>query len=672
MRPPGLDRRAARTLGGPCQDPPMRAADNAGLRLLIATTTILAVVAVVLAAGPAAAAKGPQGKPKLTVSKAGEAPRTAVAGDIFKLGGKVANRGTRTGRTPVKLIAVDGGGGSKGVRLGARSLRKIKPGRERKFRVKATVRRKLAADVPVGGTEYDLAACVRRRGAGSRFDCTELARPLTVLPTNPAPPGFSPGARSIGDPLFPQIGNGGYDALRYAISLDYDPLANSFAAGSSTVMRAVATQDLSELSLDFQRELEVSSVKVDGVKAPFMRRDATPQFSDNPSVTQPAKLIVTPPGGIASGSEFTLTVRYRGEPEEITDADESIEGWIPACLNVDSETGCDGAFVVNEPIGAQSWFPSNNHPSDKATFETAITVPNLYTALGVGELDSEQGNGDGTATWTWTEDDPTATYLTTATVGLFDYQVDSMTETSTGAELPIYKAIDQALPAAAVNTTLDRIPEMTNFLSETFGAYPYDSTGAVVDDVIDVGYALEVQTKPLFALPPLGARGASTLLHELAHQWWGNSVSPSSWLDIWHNEGWAQFSEWYWDHEENGGPSPAQHFQDEYEDPDNDWSIAPAELDGDPANLFAHFPTYVRGAMTLEGYREIVGNAKFFAFADELQSAYRYADVSTAGIIAAAKNASGFSGAKLNLLGQYFQQWLYGNVKPTILPADFA
>ena len=642
-------------------------------RIPVTFAVTTALLATGLAASPAPAAEEGKRKPRLAVSEVGEAPRTAVAGDTFRIRGMVVNRGSRTGRTPVKLIALDEGSPNKGVRLGDRPARRVKPGHERKFRVKATVRRKLARGVPAGGTEYEVAACVRHRGAGSRFRCKRLARPLTVLPTDPAPPGYSPGARSIGDPLFPQVGNGGYDAEHYEISLRYSPLANTFSAGTSMVMRAVATQDLSELSLDFQRALEISSVKVDGVEAPFERRDATPQLSDIPEVTQPAKLIVTPPGGIASGSEFTLAVRYRGEPEKMTDADESYEGWIPACLNLNAEAGCDGAFVVNEPNGAQTWFPSNNHPSDKATFETAIRVPNAYTALGVGELDSEQGNGDGTSTWTWSEDDPTATYLTTATVGLFDYEVGSMNETSTGAELPIYKAIDQAVPAAAVNTTLDRIPDMTNFLSDRFGAYPWDSTGAVVDNVPQVGYALEVQTKPHFAIAPVGDSGASTLLHELAHQWWGNSVSPSTWLEIWHNEGWAQFSEWYWDFEANGGTSPADHFQQEYDDASaQDWSIPPATLDGDPANLFAHFPTYVRGAMTLEGYRQIVGDNRFFAFADGLLDSYGYSDVSTAQIVAGAKAGSGLGGAELDLLDGYFQQWLYGDVKPTILPADFA
>ena len=118
-----------------------------------------------------------------------------------------------------------------------------------------------------------------------------------------------------------------------------------------------------------------------------------------------------------------MKVKYSGTPEPITDADTSIEGWIPACYPLNPPQTCDGAFVVNEPIGAQSWFPSNNYPTDKATFDTLIRVPQGKTALGVGENVGNEDNGDGTVTWHWREDDPTATYLTTATVGDFNYTV---------------------------------------------------------------------------------------------------------------------------------------------------------------------------------------------------------------------------------------------------------
>ena len=108
------------------------------------------------------------------------------------------------------------------------------------------------------------------------------------------------------------------------------------------------------------------------------------------------KLVVDPAAGILNGAEFTVEVDYHGQPQVFTDPDDSIEGWIPACYPLSPPQTCDGAFVVNEPMGAQSWFPSNNYPTDKATFDTLITVPAAKTALGVGELAAKTDNGDGT------------------------------------------------------------------------------------------------------------------------------------------------------------------------------------------------------------------------------------------------------------------------------------
>jgi aminopeptidase N len=486
------------------------------------------------------------------------------------------------------------------------------------------------------------------------------------------------GARTLGDPLLPQLGNGGYDARHYRIDLDYDPAENRFD-DAQTTMRARATKTLSEFSLDFQDDLEVTGVTVDGRAAGFEFEPATPQLSSNPEVTQPMKLVVTPHPSTRpkAGRDFTVRVAYRGVPQEITDPDESIEGWIRACFPLTPPQTCDGAFVVNEPMGAQSWFPSNNYPTDKATFDTRITVPSLKTALGVGELASRTPHGDGTTTWRWTEDDPTATYLTTATVGDFLYTETTMTEASTGRTLPVYNAIDSKATAAqlaAINASLARAPGQVNFLSDLFGPYPFDSTGAVADRAAGVGYALEVQTKPHYSGGFTSGNPSiniGTQLHELAHQWVGNSVTLQQWSDIWFNEGWANWAEWWWQFKENGGDDPADIFDELYADPGSDWTIAPAVLDGDPTNLFLSFPTYDRGAMTVQGYREIVGDTAFFRFVKDLTHAFEHDNISTKEFIDFAVAHSGLGAADRVQLRSYFHQWLYGVTRPTIVPDNF-
>jgi aminopeptidase N len=501
---------------------------------------------------------------------------------------------------------------------------------------------------------------------------------LTVAPAVSAKPKGKVGKPSLGDPLLPQLGNKGYDVRDYRIRLNYDPAANEFESAKTTI-RARAKQTLKRFSFDFQ-DLDVSKVKVRGRAARFKQKDAKPDLSDNPEVTQPMKLFVKPKRSARPkrGRGFTVTVRYSGTPEEFTDPDTSIEGWIRACFPLDPPQTCDGAFVVNEPMGAQSWFPSNNYPTDKAKFETLIRVPDSKTAIGVGELERTAEHGDGTTTWHWREDDPTATYLTTATVGDFIFNTESMTETSTGRTLPVYNAIDSTASQTqldAINASLAQAPAQVNFLSDLYGPYPFDSTGAVADRAAGVGYALEVQTKPHYSGGFTSGNpsiGIATQLHELAHQWFGNSATLQRWPDIWFNEGWANWSDWYWSFLENEGDDPAALFDELYvETPDEDWSIAPAILDGDPANLFVTFPTYDRGAMTIQGYREIVGDDTFFDFARHLQEEFAYDNVSTNEFIAEAKAFSGLGGADLDLLDEYFQQWLFGTVRPTILPEDF-
>ena len=499
-----------------------------------------------------------------------------------------------------------------------------------------------------------------------------LAAPATAAADSP----WQAGARTLGDPLLPQIGNGGYDALHYDIDLAIDRPANTFTSATTT-MTAMATENLDELSLDFQ-DLAVVSVQVNGKRVKFEQVASTPELPGD--VTQPMKLVVQPRPKLRAGKTFAVRVDYSGaEPQVFTDPDESIEGWIPACYTPAGGTRtCDSFFVVGEPMGSQAWFPSNNHPSDKATFDTTLTVQAGDTALGVGELDGDPtDNGDGTTTWRWSEDDPTATYLVTASNGAFDYSESSMTETLTGRTLPLYNAIDpSATPErrAQIDATLTRTGPIMNFYADRYGPYPFDSNGAVAERSTGIGYALEVQGKSHYAGNNNGPNvSLGTLAHEVAHQWFGNSATLKNWNDIWFNEGWATWSQIAWAYDAGVSTlSPAQFFADTYADPDADWSIAPAVLNGDPAELFNGFATYDRGAMTLEGYRQIVGDERFFAFARTLQSRFAHGNVSTPEFIAVAKERSGLQGAELALLDTYFRQWLYGTTKPTVVPADFA
>lgn len=496
---------------------------------------------------------------------------------------------------------------------------------------------------------------------------------LLLAGATAAPAAFAPGAKSVGDPLYPQIGNGGYDARHYEIELDYDSATNRFEVGTRTTITARATQNLSRFSLDFQRDLRIDSVTVDGVAARrIARTEAKPRLSDNPEVTQPAKLTITPTAGIAKGATFTVEVAYHGVPRAIVDADTSIEGWVRACS---SPGDCDGSFTVNEPIGAQSWFPSNNHPSDKATFELRTTAPAADVAIGAGVRLSRVDNGDGTATTTWIEDQPMAPYLATGTVGRFDVTTGTLTDRG-GRPIPTFTAIDSAgSPArtARVKAAADRLPGIVRFLSTRLGPYPFATTGLVADWVPDVGYALENQTKPHFA----GNRGGPvvspvTLAHEIAHQWMGDSVSPARWNAIWHSEGWAKYFEVLFRHRGGGAATaPRRFFRTTYESRRSLWRLAPANLDGDPARLFDGFAVYRRPAAMLVGLRGIIGGHRFGGLTREIARTHRFGNIQRRQFVREVEAASGFHRARLDRLDRYLRQWLLWERRPRLTPADF-
>jgi aminopeptidase N len=309
-------------------------------------------------------------------------------------------------------------------------------------------------------------------------------------------------------------------------------------------------------------------------------------------------------------------------------------------------------------MGSMGWFPNNDTPADKATFDITMAVPVGLSVLASGELVSNTTSGT-TTTWKWREAEPMATYLATASLGLFD-----ITQSKGPDGQNIYVAVDPAYDAAnqaTIDTTLTRIPEILTFLESLYGPYPFSAAGAIVDVAPTVGYALETQTKPNFPLPP----DSVTLSHETAHQWFGDSVSLNQWRDIWLNEGFATWSQWVFDERRNGGTTTKQQFDTTYAKAPDDsfWQIPPANP-GSAANIFST-PVYQRGAMTLEALREIVGEKTFLNIMRAWVAKHRYANATTAQFMALAQSISRRD------LSAFFQQWLYQPGKPTITPASF-
>jgi aminopeptidase N len=305
--------------------------------------------------------------------------------------------------------------------------------------------------------------------------------------------------------------------------------------------------------------------------------------------------------------------------------------------------------VANEPEGASTWYPVNDVPSDKATYDFSITVPEGTTAVANGDLVSSASEADGRVTFRWRAEEPMASYLSTASIG--DY--DETRQAGPGG-LPIVNYVERDLAPgdrATTEASLARQPEMIDFFDDIYGPYPFTSFGAIVDDD-RVGYALETQTRPVYS----GSAEESTVAHELAHQWVGNSVTPEQWKDIWLNEGFATYSEWLWA-EAQGQATAQERFEGVYGTPAEDdfWSVPP----GDPGaeRLFAP-ATYERGAAALHALRTEIGDDYFFQVLRRWATDNAGRNVTTADFIALAGEVSEQS------LEDFFTAWLYAPERP--------
>jgi len=490
------------------------------------------------------------------------------------------------------------------------------------------------------------------------------AAPPVTPPTTPAV--FTAGAAGIGDPYFPLDGNGGYDVQHYGLDLSYEP-ATDVLGGVATIS-AVATQNLSAFNLDLDG-LEVASITVNSVPAswslattPISAETGQPLAAgSDDELATPARteLTVTPAAGILSGTAFTAVIAYGGVPTTILDAYGQ-----SGVFHTD-----DGALIVGQPRVAATWFPANDHPADKASFSIRMSVPAGLTVVANGRLTGQETVA-GRSVFSYEATEPMATYLATASIGEFDV------ETFTDAGIEYLSAIDPDLydlPIDAADPdglsygdvaseSFATEPEVISFLAGEFGPYPFADAGGIADDVSadDLQFALENQTRPIYPIWAFeNPADPATVVHEIAHQWYGDSVTIERWSDIWLNEGFATYAEWLWE-ENEGGSTTAEQFDYYYglwEADDEFWTV---ELADPGAALIFDNAVYYRGAMTLQALRVEVGDAAFEQIVRGWATDNAGGNVSTADFVAYAQQVSGVD------LTAFFADWIYSTQKPVL------
>ncbi len=421
------------------------------------------------------------------------------------------------------------------------------------------------------------------------------------------------------EPFFPRSGNRGYNVKHYDVSLGYQPRSGQLTARD--VVEARATSGLRRFSLDLDG-LKVTSVSVDGEAAKYSRGRG--------------KVKVVPASPIAKGEAFTVVLRYQGQPRKVIDPDGSTEGWYRTK---------DGAVGVGEPVGTAAWLACDNAPRDKASFAIQITVPAGVKAMSNGRLVSRQ-KVDRRVRWSWSEPAPMASYLALVDIG------DGNLVRGRVGKLPVWTLVDPRLVKKS-KAAIDSLPEIIRFESKIYGPYPFAAAGSVVD-VANLEYALETQTRPIYAFAP----DRTTVVHETAHQWFGDSVSLERWPNIWLNEGFATWTQWYFA-EHHGGRSAQSVFAELYRRPASQtgfWN-PPSGHPGQAKNLFA-VSTYVRGAMTLQALRDKIGTHDLLRIMRTWATEHRHGHGDIEEFIALADKISG------EHLRGFFHRWLVQRGKP--------
>jgi aminopeptidase N len=469
-----------------------------------------------------------------------------------------------------------------------------------------------SADGPAGVDE-----CPGDATGSDRF-----RRSLAAVSSDPASQTEgTPGSAGLDDPYFPDLGNGGYDVDTYDLELSWDPDRDRL--DGVTTIEAVATQDLSSFNLDLVG-MEVTEATIDGEPA------TTEREGDR-------ELVVTPAEAIPEGEAFTVEIAYGGVPEPLTGLLHRLGGW------QSDEEG--EVFVASEPDGAATFYPVNDHPADKASYTLEVAVPTDLAVAANGTLVCTLDNGDGTHSWHFDAPEPMASYLVQVVVANLRYE-----ESTSPAGAAIRHAIDEDVFEEGL-AGMEGTGEMLDYFAEVFGPYPFGAYGGVVVDE-DLGFALETQTLSLFGT----WTNSEVVAHELAHQWVGNHVSPSTWQDIWLNEGWATYASWLWlDH---AGEVPLDQVVD-LELGYGEGVLNTPPIDPGADDIFA--PTvYVRGALTLHVLRHELGDDAFFELARTWVERYGGSVASTADFEDLAEEIAGTD------LSELFDAWLRSDELPRL------
>jgi aminopeptidase N len=445
---------------------------------------------------------------------------------------------------------------------------------------------------------------------------------VTLLAVSPA---------SAIDPFFPTHGNKGYDVLHYDLDLAADPVANTLRGTAKLSIKAIS--ELNKFQLDLHC-LGVDKVTVDGDPAGFS------QTKD--------KLTIEPKHALPDGRLFEVVVTYAGTPKPITDPTTPGEDVLPlGWLRFETSTN-----ALSAPVGASSFFPSNDEPTDRATYSISVSVPKPYIAVANG-LQTKTDDLGGSRRFHYKMAQPMTTWLATVQISKFRV-IDQK-----AAGIPVLHYVTKNVTDAQIDE-FSKTPEYMSWLGKLVAPYPFDSYGSITIDDRALDYALETQaisTFPRRFIDRRNQRAQSLIVHELAHQWFGNSMSVAGWRDVWIAEGFATYFEILYLHRNE--PEQFDNAMLGLYDDLVEKKVGPAVVSR-PEDMFAD-NTYYRGSVTLFALRQHVGEPVFWKIIQTFYNRYKFRTVTTADFIDVAVEVSHDPSVK-----ELLDAWLFEEPVPAL------
>ena len=464
------------------------------------------------------------------------------------------------------------------------------------------------------------AVCLTLAAASLTACSVSRSRNAASAPTSGEQAGATePSSDGAGDPYYPTDGNGGYDVTAYHVQISYDPSAKKLTG--DTVVTAKAGEELSEFNLDLQG-LEVDSVTVGGTDAKFTRSGEH-------------ELEITPSAPVASGSSFETRVKYSGVPETTEQGTLGENGW--------QLSSSGGAFAAGEPHSASAWYPANDTPKDKATFKLDARVPDGWSVISNGVESAPTPGGDGWTTYHWNEPNRIATYLTTVGIDKWTFERSTLP-----GGTPVVSAY---APGAEDKKPVEaHLPEILEFLASKFGPYPQSAAGGIYINE-NIGFSLETQTRPIYA----AWAEESVVVHENAHQWYGDSVSVDQWKDICLNECFASYATWLWDEAKNGVNLDDEYRTQVARGTDRLWSGKLYDMGA--GNEFT--AVYEKGPLALHALRRLIGDDAFNRVLKEWPAKHKDGNASWPEFEQFTQEIAGRD------LSGFFKAWFHGDTRPS-------